>query len=170
MASLADLPAVLERALDLFSSQLLGQGVEIPERRYVQAGSMPVWDGEQMTVGLMGIAQGQPGHGYAGTFIPEALNLYATLFVLVIRPVASIQDDGTAEMEIPTAQEQDEDGKSLAADAQALVLAASNIHRASMTGQGLTGPGEGFSIDGLQPLGPEGGMAGNRLLLSISLS
>jgi hypothetical protein len=166
MASLTELPAVAQRILDLFSAQLSEQGVVIPARCYVAAGSMIVWDGEQMTVALMGITQGQPGVGYAQTYVPEALNLYASFSVALVRSVATISTEGFAGVEVPTAAQQDTDGQATIADAQALVTAASAIH----VGHLLTGPGEGFVIDGLQPLGPEGGLAASRLLISLSLS
>lgn len=166
MASLTNLPALAEQFLTLFSAQLTAQGVEVPDRQYRQAGSIPVWDGEQLTTGLMGIAQGQPGQAYPQTFAPQALNLYATFFVLLIREISVISTEGFTPGEVPTAEDSDADGVNVIGDGQALVIAASAIH----TAHTMTGPGEGFVIDGLQPLGPEGGLAGSRLLISVSLS
>jgi hypothetical protein len=166
MASLANLPATADLILALFTAQLKAQGVHLPDRQYRQAGSQPVWDGEQLTTGLMGIAQGQPGLAYPQTFVPEALNLYATFFVLLIREIVVINTEGFTGMEIPTALEQDADGVALISDGAQLVIAASAIHLA----RSLVENGEGFVIDGLQPLGPEGGLSGSRLLLSVSLT
>lgn len=166
MAGLQDLPGVAEQILSLFADQLADQRVALPARRYVAAGSMIVWDGEQMTVCLMGISQGQPGQAFGATYVPEALNLYATFSVNLVREITVINTEGFAAMEIPTAQEQDADGRATISDAQALIIAASQIHRQYL----LTGPGEGFVIDGLQPVGPEGGLAATRLLISLSLS
>jgi hypothetical protein len=166
MASLANLPATADLILALFTAQLKAQGVRLPDRQYRQAGSQPVWDGEQLTTGLMGIAQGQPGLAYPQTFVPEALNLYATFFVLLIREIVVINTEGFTGMEIPTALEQDADGVALIGDGAQLVIAAAKIHLA----RSLTENGEGFVIDGLQPLGPEGGLSGSRLLLSVSLT
>ena len=163
MASLTNLPGLADQILAAFAAQLTAQGVDLPERQYRQAGSMPVWDGEQLTTGLMGIAQGQPGIGHQQTFAPEALNLYATFFVLLVRSVQVISTEGFASMEIPTPDQQDADGVTAMTDAQALVIAASEIHQQYL----LTEPGEGFVIDGLQPLGPEGGMAATLSLIHI---
>lgn len=166
MASLQALPAVAEQLLSLFAAQLTSQGVTLPERRYVAPGSQIVFDGEQMTVCLMGMAQGQPGQGYGQTMVPEALTIWASFSVNLVREVSVVNTEGFAAMEIPTMAEQDADGQAAIGDAQALILAASAVHRS----YALTGPGEGFVIDGLQPIGPEGGLVANRLLISVSLS
>lgn len=166
MASLTNLPGTAEQILQLFAAQLSLQDVQLPERQYVQPGSMPVWDGEQLTAGLMGLAQGQPGIAHATTFVPEAISFYATFFVLLIREIHVISTEGFTAMEIPTAEQLDADGQMLIGDGGQLVLAASQIHQARV----LVANGEGFVIDGLQPLGPEGGMVANRLLLSVSVS
>jgi hypothetical protein len=166
MASLQDLPGVAEQFLAVFGAQLTAQGVTLPDRQYVAAGSMIVWDGEQLTACLMGITQGHPGAAFAQTYVPEALNLYASFSVNLVRKISVVNTEGFAGMEIPTAAELDADGQTLIADAQALILAASEIHRAHL----LTGPGEDYVIDGLQPLGPEGGLVASRLLISVSLT
>jgi hypothetical protein len=165
-ASLTNLPAVAQQILTLFQAQLTAQGVTLPERQYRQAGSMPAWDGEQLTTGLMGIAQGQPGMAYPQTFVPEALHFYATFFVLLIRKVHVVSVEGFGGLEIPTAAQQDEDGVNTVTDAQALVIAFRNIAEART----LVSGGMGLALDGLQPLGPQGALAGSRLLLSLSLS
>ena len=166
MASLTALPELAELILAQFAAQLQAQGVSLPERQYVAAGSQIVWDGEQLTVALMGAAQGQPGQGFQQTYVPEALNLYATFSINLVRKIAVLNTDGYLGAEIPTAEDQDADGQAAIGDAQAMLLAASNVHRHYL----LTGPGEGFVIDGLQPLGPEGGLVASRLLISLSLS
>ena len=166
MASLQDLPGVADQFLALFAAQLTAQGVELPARQYRAPGSMIVWDGEQLTVCLMGIAQGQPGLAFAQTYVPEALNVYASFSINLVRAITVMNTEGFEAMEIPTAGATDADGVTLINDAQALILAASEIHRK----YAITGPGEGFVIDGLQPLGPEGGLAASRLLISVSLS
>ena len=177
MASLATLPADAEKILNLFAAQLTSQGVELPERQYVQPGSMAVWDGEQMTAGLMGIMQGEPGLAMAQTFVPGSAHYHAQFFVILIRQIAVMNTESFETLEIPTAAQQDSDGQASMGDSAALLIAGEAIHRAPIgatpgapTSPALTGSGEGYVIDGLQPLGPEGALAGNRLLLSISLS
>ena len=166
MASLRALPAVAEQFLTDFAAQLTSQGVRLPARRYVAAGSMIVWDGEQMTVCLMGIGSGQPGVGQAQNVIPETQTFYASFSINLVREIAVVNTEGFRAMETPTADELNTDGQTTITDAQALTLAAANLHREYL----LSGVGEGFVIDGLQPLGPEGGLAASRLLISVSLA
>lgn len=166
MASLLDLPGVAEQLLSDFASQLTENGVALPERQYRSPGSMVVWDGEQFTVSIMTSAQGQPGIGQPHSVVPQAVVYYATFSLNLVRAIAVINTEGMAEAEIPTADEMDEDGVSLMADASALIYAASQIHQQYL----VTAVGEGFAVEGLQPVGPEGGLAGNRLLVSLSLS
>jgi hypothetical protein len=166
MASLTDLPGLAEQILAVFGAQLTALDVDLPERQYVAAGSQIVWDGEQMTVALMGITQGQPGLGQASTMVPQRITTYATFSVNLVRSVTVINTEGFTLGEIPTADEQDADGKHTITDAQALMLAGISLAENHL----LAGVGEGFVIDGLQPLGPEGGLVASRLLVSLSLS
>jgi hypothetical protein len=166
MASLLDLPGFAEQVLSDFAAQLTGQGISVPERQYVTPGSMIPWDGEQFTVTLMGIDQGQPGQGQAQSQVPQAVAYYASFSLNLIRKVPVISTEGFAAQSVPTAEDLDASGQTFIADAAALILAASRIHTAYLE----TPPGEGFVAGPLQPVGPEGGLAGSRLLLTVSLS
>lgn len=167
MASITDLGGTADQILQLFAAQLTEQGVDVPERQYRPPGTLVVWDGEQLTVNLMGIGQGQPGHGYGQTIVPpQALVFYASFSINLIRAITVINVEGPEDIEIPTAAEMDADGVKLLADAQALVLAFSQIYQRYQ----VTAIGEGMVLDGLQPVGPEGGLAGSRMLVSVSLS
>lgn len=167
MASLADLPGTAAQILAAFVTQLKAQkGFSLPERRYVAPGSQIVWDGEQFTVALMGIDQGQPGAGFGGSFVPEASNFFVQFSVNLVREVQALQADGPGLGMVPSDGEMDEDGQTSLGDATVLMLAATAIHQAYV----ITGPGEGMVIGPLQPLGPEGGLVATRLLLSLSLT
>ena len=166
MASLANLPQTAQLLLSLFEAQLTKQGVKIPERVYVPPGALPVWDGEQLTVSLMGIGQGQPAAQEPQSFIPQAVNYYATFSVNLVRAITMISTEGFITGEIPTAAQMGADGAVLLADAAALIQATSAVH----TAYTLTTPGEGFAMEGLMPIGPAGGLAGMRVLLSFSVN
>ncbi|HEY4452389.1 MAG TPA: hypothetical protein VGN13_12440 [Solirubrobacteraceae bacterium] len=165
MASVTQLGETAQSILAAFVNQLEVQGVTLPERRYVAPGSLVPWDGEQLVVNLQQIVQGQPGAPYAGTPQPAAATvLSAQWAVSICRPAPVIQSeplDG-----LPSAEDSEEAGVEAMTDAAQLVLAAVAIHAAHT----LTGPGQGFAIEGCSPLGPEGGLFANRLLFTISLS
>ena len=173
MASLTDLPGTAEKLLAAFVAQLEAQDVELPERRYRAPGSMIVWDGEQMTVALMGIDQGQPGVVIAQSMVASALSLSAQFSINLVRQVTGLQADKPFSASIPDEDVMDGDGVVMLGDAAALIRAASEIHaQDSNTGGkafGVISPGESFVIGPLQPLGPEGGLAGTRLLISLSV-
>lgn len=167
MASLLDLPGAGRLMLAAFAAQLAAQGVALPDRQYLAPGSLIVWDGEQLTVCLMSIDQGDPGMTIASTFIPPTAAHYQAAFsVNLVRKVAVINTEGFAGVEIPTAAQLDVDGGALVADAAALILAGQAIHEAGT----LTDGGQGCVIGPLAPLGPAGGLAGSRLLITLSLS
>jgi hypothetical protein len=166
MASLADLPGVAEQLLQDFAAQLTEQGVTLPPRQYRTPGAMVPWDGEQFTVSLIGIDQGQPGGQVTVTVVPQALALYAQFSLNLVRKVAILNVESFAASQVPSAAALDSSGEQLISDAQQLILAASQLHLRYQ----VTGPGEGFVIGPLQPVGPEGGLAGSRLLVGLSLS
>lgn len=166
LASLPELPAFALQVLADFASRLAQLGVEVPERRYRTPASMIPWDGEQFTVSLMGIDQGRPGAAQAQSVVPQAAIFYASLALNLIRAVPILNVEAFAEQEIPTAEDLDGSGEQLLGDAAALVLAATEFHQSYV----LADPGVDLVIGPLQPVGPEGGLAGSRMLLSFSLS
>ncbi len=167
MLSLDDLPGAAEAILAAFAAQLEAQGVDLPDRQYVAPALMTAYDGPQLTVMLGDVSQGQPGSAYGGTFIPpQAINFQAMFIIELLRAVVSLVMDGTAAEMIPDADDLNSDGLTLMTDAAALVVAATTI-RAAYT---LTDPGQGFVVGPLQPVGPEGAVAGHRLQITVSLS
>jgi hypothetical protein len=165
VASLAGLPQTAAKLLADFIAQLEQLDVEIPERRYVASTPIPVWDGEQLTVSLSGMSQGQPGAGFGGTFHPSALNQFAQFAVQIVRKVSVLQADGPFRSTIPTGDEINADGLVTMGDAAALWTAAARLHFTYAEGM----PGTGFEVGPLQTVGPEGGLAGVRLLLSLTV-
>lgn len=167
MPSLRDLQGGAREVLDAFVAQLEDQGIELPERRYVAPGSAIVWDGEQMTVNLVQVLSGQPGAPGLTTPTPPATRVFhATWAITLLRAVPALEVDGPVEESIPTSPEIEESGLETMADSQGLLLAAQAIHE----GYVLTRPGMGFVVNTLQTLGPEGGLAGVRLQVSLSLN
>lgn len=166
--SLTDLAGAGERILAAFVTQLTALGVALPERQYRAPGSLIAWDGEQLTVCLMSIDPGEPGIAQPQTFIPpSAAHYHATWSVNLVRAIATVNADSfSAGVEVPTSVEIDADGSVLMADAAALILAAQQIHQQQL----LVDPGQGMVIGPLAPVGPEGGLAASRLLISLSLS
>jgi hypothetical protein len=157
--------ALAQNTLTLFIAQLEAQDVEVPVRRYLSPGVLPAWDGEQLAVNRQLGSQGKPGAPYEGTFIPGAENLQAQLAVSLVREVPTLSGGGQVEAMVPEPQELTEAGEQALTDAQALLDAAIAIHEAST----LTDLGKGFAINGVLPMGPQGGLAANRLLLTMSL-
>ncbi len=168
MASLADLPGAAQSILEAYASQLAAQGVVLPERQFVAAGSDLVWDGEQLSVNLVSIAQGQPGAGWGGGYFPpSAVQYHASWVINLVRVTSALNVDAPfAEGMVPSAEQLNAAGANAVSDAQAMIMATSAI----AVGYMVTGPGETFVMSALQTVGPEGGMAATRLLLEIALA
>lgn len=158
-----NLPDTAQKILSAFSAQLEAQAVDLPERQYVSPGNIAVWDGEQLVVNLQDVLQGQPGAPYAGTYGPGSENLSAQFSVAIVRKIPVVSSGRGPK--IPSAKKISEAGFEAMEDAEALVKAAVAIHSTNA----ITGLGQGFSIDPCSTLGPEGGLAATRLLLTISL-
>ncbi len=163
--NLGGLAAAAENLLGLFATELTALGVEVPEAQYVGSGLIP-WDGESLTIYLGDIGQGQPGAPFSGTPQPAAVTvLRCTIWVQLCREHPSLYDAG-ARLMLPDPPALDTAGQTSVLDAASLMQAAMAIHAT----YSATGPGEGFAILGVQPLGPEGGLAAMRLGLDMSLA
>lgn len=166
MASLQDLAGTAQQILAKFTAQLETQGLNLPARRYVSPTPVPVWDGEQFTVALAGVGQGEPGIGVAQSFGgPRAIHFFAQFSVSIVREVSVLQTSQES-IGIPPADVMNKDGIQSLTDAAALIEAATVLY----DDYSLTGPGESFEIGQVQPLGPDGGLAAQRLLISLSLT
>ena len=167
MASINDLGATAEAILNAFATQLELQGVELPKVQYVAPGSMIAWDAPSLTVALETITQGQPGAPFGQTYqIGTVTELSASFGILLIREIPALTSEGSLDDMIPSQFVLDTAGQSILGDAANLVKAAIAIHDKYL----ITSPGEGFVIGPITPLGPQGGMAGHKLNLEISLS
>jgi hypothetical protein len=155
-----------EALLNDFATQLTALGVTLPPMKFVWAGVV-AWDGPSLSLALGGITQGQPGATVAGTFTPAIVSNFSIgLDVMLLRKVAAINyDSDDVNAVLPTPEELDASGQGLMTDAAGLLLAAVNIHAANL----ITDPGMGFEVVSVTPLGPDGGMAGTKLSLTVSL-
>jgi hypothetical protein len=166
---LNDLPAAGEIVLSSYAAQLAAEGVAVPGAQYVAPGSGAqaiAWDSEQLSVAVGVISQGIPGALFAGTQHPAAALLTIQFAVILLRKIPALSGDGLAKTMIPKPAQIDKAGQTNLADLAALANAAIKLHAAG-TFQPV---GVGQAIDSIVPLGPEGGLAGARLLFSVSLS
>jgi hypothetical protein len=162
----ANLGQAAEKLLADFIAELDGLGASIPAECYVASGLIP-WDGESLTVSLVSIGQGQPGAPFGGTYVgATATNLTVGISVQILREVPIPQDAPSGHVVLPPLSALNAAGMQGFDDAAALATAAINIHAQYLD----TDPGEGFSISDLIPLGPEGGLAGVKLSIHLSLS
>jgi hypothetical protein len=165
VGNLAALPVTAQQILTAFAEQLeevSPEGYVVPQRQYVHAGAEAVWDGEQLTVGFVDLKQGQPGIPVSVTIPPRALLFYVEWKVLLLRSAPTVQEGPQM---VPSADVLDESGGQSLEDVQALAKAFSNLH----LGNVLTGVNEGFVLESITPVGPEGGLVGTELRLSMSV-
>lgn len=165
---MAGLAAIGAELVGLFAAQLQERGVELPERQHFAPGQIPAADGEQLVGNLVDVHQGQPGAPVGGTMHPSAVQFSATFSVGLLRAIPIIQGDGggSIDLDIPSSAEIDAAGQLYLSDAEGLLKSCQAIHQS----YAVTDPGMGFAIDGLQTLGPDGGLAGVKVLLTVSLS
>ena len=164
---LASLGTAAETLLADFIAQLTALGYNVPSIQYVANGTIP-WDGESLTVNLGTFVQGQPGQPFSGTFPDGGIgtNLTLAVFVQILREVPVPKDGPGNTLIMPSEPQLNASGVQAFSDAAGLVQAAIAIHASYEA----TDPGEGFALGDLTPLGPEGGLAGVRLALHVSLS
>lgn len=162
LTSLADSAQTL---LEQLAIQLAILGVDVPPSQYVGSGIIP-WDGPSLTLYLGTIGQGQPGVPIGTSFqTAESTILWCTFYAQLLREVPSLQPGSMVGTMVPDADELGGAGALSISDAQGLTQAAIVIHQDYTA----TDPGQGFVIESVTPLGPDGGLAGMRLALSMSL-
>lgn len=165
---MATLAQISEQLIPLFAAQLTEQGVDVPERQYFAPGQIPAQDGEQLVANLVGVMQGQPGVAYSGTFPGGGIGatFSATFSVALLRAIPVVMaEPGGIDFMVPTADDIDEAAQSFIGDTEALLKAAQAIHHSYQ----VTDPGMGFEVGPLQTIGPEGGLAGPKMLVTVSL-
>jgi hypothetical protein len=159
------LAAGAQGLLNSFATELAALGIDVPPAQYVASGIV-AWDGESLTVYLGTIDQGQPGAPIGTSFqVGAATILSATFYVQILRETPALNGEGFAADMTPSPDVLGEAGLMAVGDAGALIQAAIAIHTKYLA----TGPGEGFKIGPVTPLGPEGGLGGMRLALEVSL-
>lgn len=165
---MASITAIGSALVADFVNQLELQGVSLPERQHFAPGQIPAMDGEQLVGNLVGVMQGQPGGGFGGTFpaggAPATFS--ATYSVALLREIPVVQGDGgMLDYVIPASADINTAGVGSLEDAEALLKACQAIHRQYL----VTGRGMGFEVGPLQTIGPEGGLAGPKILLTVSI-
>ena len=163
MAGLAALPDTANAILATFVAQLEAQGVPVPERQYVHAGQEAVWDGDQFTVGLVDVRQGQPGQP-SGVAMNLAIHFVAEWRIMLVR-AAPVAQDGPIAVVMPSDGDLAASGVEAMEDVAALMKAASQVYQQFL----ITNPGEGFVVSGCKPVGEQGGLMGTELLIETSV-
>lgn len=152
--------------LQEFASTLKSLGVDVPKAVYVGSGEIP-WDGESLTLYLGSVAQGQPGRPFETSDISPSMTVYtATVFIQLLRTVSTFGFGAGPQPNIPKPSVLDREGQRELDDVSALIRAAIAIKKSSKP----IPLGEGFSIAGVMPVGPEGGLGATRLQLHLSVS
>lgn len=164
---LTELDRSAANLLEQFATQLAAiDGFDLPETQYVVPANAP-WDGPALAVELGPIVQGQPGMPIAtGFIVAQVSNFTATFYVQLLREVPGLSVQGQIIEMIPDSDVMFAAGEAYMRDSSALIQAAIAVHAAFTA----TSPGEGFVIGPLVPLGPFGGLVGQRLSLEFSLS
>lgn len=148
---------------------MLGElpGFDVPVERFVAIGQQPPWDGELLAVSLLGINQGpEPGTELGMTVRPAAAVVFHAQFaVTLLRQVTILNNDGSVNEMLPTSIEMLADGEALIGDAGNLVWAATQVYQRQI----VTDYGQGFVIGPCLPLNPDGGYAGTRLAIAVSV-
>lgn len=162
---LRDLGAEAARLLQLFADQLVELDIEIPETQMVSPGSIPAWDGEMLVCSLQRVDQGHPGATQPGTMYRAVFAV--TFAVTLVRSVPALFGDGQpGPAMIPAPEDVTVSGTSGFDDAAALIVAAAAIHEGNL----FTDPGDDFEIGGVTPVGPQGGLAGQSISITTSVS
>ena len=164
--SLADLGTTAERILAAFVVALEAQGVDVPGVRFVSPGADLAWDGEQLSVNLLGIDQGGAGVPEGVTMYPTATRFAAQFSVMLIREVPALSEDSRLENMLPSPQEAQAAAERTINDAGGMALASVAVHAQYL----VSGPGEDFVVGPVAPFGPQDGLVGTRCLVTLAVN
>lgn len=128
-----------------------GEGVELPERRYVSDGNAVAWDCEQAVVYIERTFQGL-ADVETGQAIDQLEVRTAQLWLEVVRCSPVVDGD-----EVPTAEAIDDNAQLVLADG---IMLAAGVRAAYKAGE--LGGCHGLVIGEWQALGPAGGYVGGR--------
>lgn len=159
-----DLPDVAERLLQLIVATAKQAEISLPERQYVAPGigGAEAWDGAQLTVALLSldptsaaVQSTGAGGGSRGWFGPPS----ATLRAEIVRDTPTVTDDGL----YLAAEVYHASGMAAMADA-ALLSTVRGLVPATFGDDGRT-----VRLGQVLPAGPEGGLAGTVLVVTLDL-
>lgn len=151
--------ATARAVLDALTVAYQGDGIDLPERRYVTPGVQPAYDGEQVTVTVLALRNGQPGNETQVPRFACAGPLYASLRVEVIRCTPTVDEDGYA----PEAADLDASAMLVLSDVESLTRHLPGI------AQTIAGQGSPVLVANAVPVGPDGGYAGAQVDLDLPL-
>lgn len=163
---MATIVAIATALVPDFGSQLEAQGIELPDRQYFSPGQIPAWDGEQLVGNLIGLAQGGAGMNMAQTMHPAAVRYAASFSIALLRAIPIVQaEPGPFEYAVPTDEAINGAGLQFAADFEAMLKACQAIHAQYL----IAYPGMDFEVGPVQTVGPDGGLAGPKVNLTVSI-
>lgn len=162
-----DVAGVAQRMLTALENHFDAQGWDLPERRYVAAGSPNIIaaDDEHLAVALSQIASSTGGTAGVTGYLSRAAGATgpprATLTARLMRCVSTIDDSG----EPPTVAELHADGVRLLADPGRLLTA---LFKWRETEVHPLNPNAIVDIGNVEVIGPMGGLAGHAVPIQIS--
>ncbi len=167
--ALTDLGALATKVLTVmggYLADLLAEyDVDLPTEQYVGAGEI-AWDCEALVVYLGSIQPGEPGQARATSGYPDTMNFSVTLYVELLRSVATLGYEGTGSASVPDTEELNSDGITEMTDAACLVKAAMNMR----SNKDIVARSIDLVIGQVVVIGPQGGLVSTRLELIIPLS
>lgn len=162
-----DVSAVAQRMLTAIEAHFDAQSWDLPERRYLAAGSPNILaaDDEHLAVALSAMAAGTTGVAGSVGQLSRAAGAQgpprATITARLMRCVSTIDDSG----EPPTAVELHADGLRLLADPGRLLTALFAWRLSELE---AFNPNPTVEIGNVEVIGPMGGLAGHAVPIVIS--
>ncbi len=167
--ALTDLGALATTALTAMSGYLdtllAPYGLAVPDAQYVGAGEL-AWDCEALVVYLGAIQPGTPGAGRGTSDYPDVMTFSVTLYVELLRSVATLGYEGVGSADVPDPSELNTDGITELTDAACLVKAAMNMR----SNHDLVARSTDMLIGQVTVIGPQGGLVATRLEVVVPLA
>lgn len=162
-----NLPGEAQRLLSLLVGELQAADVVLPmntatppaPNAYVSPGSVPVFDGPALIVNVGLIRQGDPRGSQTNVQLPDELVITVQFIVTLIRTTPSVDDSGTAAPPSVIGQ--------AAVAAISDQTAVWNALVSIWADYSFTDMGDGFSITGIESIGPEGGLIATRATIEV---
>jgi hypothetical protein len=166
---LTELPSTAQALLEAFAKELISLDPEfnLPDYQYVGTGEI-AWDCPALVVYCGPITLGKPGAPDGQATYIDSTMIYATLYVELIRAVATEGYYGTAfgESNVPDVADLNDDGMQAVKDAAFLMQAANNI-KAQQT---IVSKAIASTSQTVVPVGPQGGLAASRLTFEFAVA